>query len=75
MDYAQYESNETYEAATGVAYQRKINDLRPIEVYRRIVTIHDKIHILRERVIGTTGVKALEELETVFRNFYTGQKA
>lgn len=69
-----YDSNEQHDAATGIQFQRKINDLRPVDVYRRVTRITDKLNFLRDKVVGADGVKALEEIQKLFFSFYTGQK-
>jgi len=72
VDY--FVSTEQIDAAYGVQYQKKINDLRPVDVQRRISAINDKLNFLRDKVVGVAGVKALEEVQSLFLNFYTGQK-
>lgn len=70
---ADFKAETHHNAADGLHYQKCVATLRPIEVYRTIVEIHDEINSLRERVVGRVGVEALERIDDLFRGFYTGK--
>lgn len=60
-------------ASLGLTYQKAICAMRPSEVYERILAIHQHVLALEEKVIGRTAVHDLNEIEFLFRAFYTGR--